>query len=129
MNFHIDCIRCGKGLKCPISAVGKKVSCPKCGEIMISAPHQGIALSDTSADTSEPLVLQPRKHSKKRRLDANVVWKIVWSAAFVAIVIVAWYIGTRTAWVLQPESKRQGTRPESSQSQATPKTTVAEMPK
>ena len=128
MNFHIDCIRCGKGLKCPISAVGKKVSCPKCGEIMISAPHQGIALSDNS-DASEPLVLQPRRHSKKKRLDANVVWKIVWSVASVAILVVAWYIGTQTAWVLQPANKPQETQPESNQLQAIPKTTVAEMPK
>jgi len=130
MNFHIDCIRCGKGLKCPISAVGKKVSCPKCGEIMISAPLQGTALSNTSADESEPLVLKPRRHSRKKRLDANVVWRIVWALAFVAIVGIAWYIGTQTAWVLQPVSKRQETQPDSSQSQATAKTTqVAEIPK
>lgn len=40
LSFDIECLACSKKLHCPMSAVGKKIKCPKCGTMMMAEPLQ-----------------------------------------------------------------------------------------
>jgi DNA-directed RNA polymerase subunit RPC12/RpoP len=57
--FSIACLKCGKTLKCPVGAAGKKVKCPKCGELMLATLPANSGGSSARYEVIESIPVKP----------------------------------------------------------------------
>jgi chemotaxis protein histidine kinase CheA len=59
---------CGKKLKAPASAVGKKAKCPKCGNVLTVAPPPPPPDEDNSLDALYDLAQESEQHAAQQQL-------------------------------------------------------------
>src|SRR5688572_29749903 len=59
---------CGKKLKAPASAVGRKAKCPKCGNVLTVAPPPPPPDDDNSLDALYDLAQESEQHAAQQQL-------------------------------------------------------------
>src|SRR5687768_8188919 len=60
---------CGKKLKAPASAVGKKAKCPKCGNVLTVAPPPPPPEEDNSLDALYDLAQESEQHAAQQQMN------------------------------------------------------------
>lgn len=126
LSFDIECLACNKKLHCPMSAVGKKVKCPKCGAMMLADPLQTekgavpipqaapqveqrksedtILPEDESQDEGDPIVLYKTSSRPWVAVVAIAILLIILSGTFLLL--------NRPSHLAVNETKAQPTRAE-----------------